>query len=411
MSSPLVAQVRHSRVLWGIGILVLAAPLLAWGVVERERLFTRYAEEPTAADENPPQADPPAAATVRVDSRAVQAAGIEIEPVRVLPMENTISCPGGAAFNANRYVEVPPKADGSVRRVLVDVGQQVNKGDVLAVVSSDPVGELKASYLKALVHEEHLDWQVDSLKAAGQGIPAKALFEAEHLLKEQKTDTKRIWHRLRYFGLSDQDLKQIVDSQDPSADLNVLSPIDGTVVSRKAVEGEPVQATSPLFSVAQLAKIWVNLKCYENQLAAIRLGQPVTFFPDGLPGHGFSGTITWISAELNPQTRTVQLRAEVDNPSGLLKANMYGRAQITLDQPQERLAVPQAAVQMHGGGHYVFVQEGQDTFRARPIQLGQRKADVWEVTSGLSAGEKVATVGSFLLKSNLENPEFGNEIE
>jgi len=66
---------------------------------------------------------------------------------------------------------------------------------------------------------------------------------------------------------------------------------------------------------------------------------------------------------------------------------------------------------MHGGGHYVFVQEGQDTFRARPIQLGQRKADVWEVTSGLSAGEKVATVGSFLLKSNLENPEFGNEIE
>jgi cobalt-zinc-cadmium efflux system membrane fusion protein len=380
-------------------------------VVERERLFAPNAENAAAPDENASQVDPPAPATVHVDSRSVRAAGIEIEPVRALPMENTISCPGGAAFNANRYVEIPPKADGSVRRVLVDVGDHVSKGDVLAVVSSDPVGEVKGAYLKALVHEEHLQWQVESLKAAGQGIPAKALFETEHLLKEQRTDTKRILHRLHYFGLSDADIQQIADSQDPSADLNVLSPIDGTVVNRHAVEGEPVQATSSLFSVAQLTKLWVNLKCYENQLSAIRLGQPVTFFPDGLPGHGFSGTVTWISAELDRQTRTVQLRAEVDNPSGLLKANMFGRAQITLDQPQERLVVPQNAVQMHGGGHYVFVQEGHDTFRARPIQLGQRNAEVWEVTSGLTAGEKVATVGSFLLKSNLENPEFGNEIE
>ncbi|HEY2892858.1 MAG TPA: efflux RND transporter periplasmic adaptor subunit, partial [Pirellulales bacterium] len=183
MTSPLVAHGRHSRVLWVIGILVLAAPLLAWGVVERERLFAPNADEAAAADETAPEADPPAPATVHVDSRSVRAAGIEIEPVRALPMENTISCPGSAAFNANRYVEVPPKADGSVRSVLVDVGQQVHKGDVLAVVSSDPVGELKASYLKALVHEEHLDWQVESLKAAGKGMPAKALFEAEHLLK------------------------------------------------------------------------------------------------------------------------------------------------------------------------------------------------------------------------------------
>src|SRR4051794_1883752 len=105
MTSPSVAQVRQSRILWVVGVLVLAAPLLAWGVVERERLFAFNAEKGAAPDEIAPQVSPPAPATVHVDSRSVRAAGIEIEPVRALPMENIISCPGSAAFNANRYVE------------------------------------------------------------------------------------------------------------------------------------------------------------------------------------------------------------------------------------------------------------------------------------------------------------------
>ncbi len=358
------------------------------------------------------EADDPDPKFVRLErGDIVAASGIEVEPVQSRPVENTITCNGIAGFNQNQYVKVPPRADGILRKINVDVGAVVAAGDVLAVVDSPAVGDQKASYFKAMVHEEHLRWQVDKLSAAIEGIPASRLYEARHLLEEQLADSMRIGDRLRTYGFSDEQIKAIPSNKRLDNDLPVVTPRAGTVVVRHAVEGEPVQTTKELFAVVPLDTMWVHLNVYESHLPYIRLDQPVTFFPDGLPGVGFQGRVTWISPEVDPDTRTIQVRAEVANRDGALRANMFGKGQLVVDGSHERLVVSQAAVQSHNGQHVVFVEKPQHVFEVRRISVGLKDDKFWEVTSGLAPGERVATTGSFLLKSNLENPEFGKTVE
>lgn len=324
-------------------------------------------------------------------------------------MDSTISCNGNVGFNQNRYVKVPPKAEGILREVRVDVGSPVRTGDVLAVVNSQVAGDLKASYLKAIIHEGHLRWQLNQYKTLSeqQAVAVKNLLETEHLLEEQLADTARFKQRLREFDYSTEQIEQIVQTKDIGVQLPVMAPRDGVIVQRQAVEGEPAQPQTPLFAIADLESMWLHLHVYESYLPHIRLGQSVTFFPDGLPGQGFTGTVTWISPEVDPQTRTIQLRAEVVNHEGALRANMFGKAELLADKTHDRLVVPQAAAQSHRGNHIVFVQKPDNLFEVRRIVVGLKSDEFWEVTAGLQPGEKVATTGSFLLKSNLENPDFG----
>jgi cobalt-zinc-cadmium efflux system membrane fusion protein len=402
-------RLRDAWTIVGFAAAAIGVVLLAWIVVQANRP-SNIRDQKSTVDVRVPSTDGYAAVGVeRTDLGA--AAGIQVEGARLLPMEESISCYGSASFNLNKYVMVPPRADGILRKIAVDVGSKVRSGDELAIVDSQTMGDLKASYIKSLVHEEHLRWQLESFKAAGQGIATKNVLEAQHLLEEQLTDTARLKDRLDNFGLSPAQIETIVKTKDVSVRLSVLAPRDGVVVDRKAVEGQAVQTTSMLFAIADLDTMWVQLNVYERHLNQIRLGQRVEFFPDGLPGQAFHGQVTWVSPEVNHETRTIQLRTEVANRDGVLRANMFGRGELPAAEPRQRLVVPRSAVQSHQGGHIVFVQKPDGLFEARKIEIGLKNEQFWEIAAGLERGEMVATSGSFLLKSNLENPEFGRKVD
>jgi cobalt-zinc-cadmium efflux system membrane fusion protein len=395
-------QFRRIFITLGVPAAALVAVLLAWMAVRAHRSVAELAEV------SPPAADTAELKQVRLVRPELEAAaGIEVAPVESRPLSATITCNGSAGFNQNNYVKVPPKAAGILRAIPVDVGQRVGAGATLAVVDSPEVGEAKAELLKAVIHEEHLRWQIEKYKAAAEGIPAKSLLESQHFLEEQRADTATIRARLRTFGLTTTEIADVVDRQDLAIQLNVLAPRGGIVVERHAVAGEPVAATAPLLAIADLDTMWVHLNVYESSLPSIRVGQDVTFYPDGLPKEGFKGKVDWISPQVDPLTRTIQLRAEVSNREGSLRSNMFGKGVLAVEASHDRLVVPQAAVQSHDGDHVVFVQKPAGVFEARRIGLGVKSDQFWEVTFCLAAGEKVATTGSFLLKSNLENPDFG----
>jgi cobalt-zinc-cadmium efflux system membrane fusion protein len=396
--------IRDGLISLGVVVTALAAVLVVRVAVQANRARTSEDEHP--AEQAQAGADP--VTSVRLDRpELAAAAGIEVEPVQSRSLESTISCNANAGFNQNRYVKVPPKADGILSKINVDVGANVRAGDVLAVVNSQALGDLKASYIKALVHQEHLRWQIEKFTAAAEGIAAKNLFEARHFLEEELADTARIRSRLDNFGLSPGEIDAISKNKDLGIQLQVIAPRDGTIVERQAVEGEPVETTRPLFAIADLATMWIHLFVNESQLRYVHLGQSVTFHPDGLPGRGFTGTVTSISPQVDSQTRTIQLRAEVLNPEGTLRANMFGKGELLIERPQQRLVVPQTSVQLHNGNHVVFVQKPNNVFEVRRIAVGLKDDKFWEVTTGLEPGERVATRGSFLLKSNLEDPDFG----
>jgi cobalt-zinc-cadmium efflux system membrane fusion protein len=332
--------------------------------------------------------------------------------VTTRPVASEIVCNGYVGFNENRYAQIRLRVDGILKRVRVDVGAPVRAGQELAVVDSATLGEYKSSYVYAMVNVHYAESYCERLRklAEQQAIPSKTLFEMEHLLQEQQLDAAKARQRLINLGFSAEQIEKFVADNDTHAEMAVTAPWHGVLVQRHAVEGEAVSSNVPLFAVADLATMWVHLSAYESDLGKIHLEQPLSFVPDGLDGEVFEGRVTWISPEVDPQTRTIEVRGELTNTRDALRANMFGKGRLLSRSNATATVVPSSAVQSHEGHYIVLVHSRPNEYEARRVSIGIKSKDGWEVTSGLRPGEKIVTAGSFLLKSNLENPAFG-EIE
>lgn len=194
--------------------------------------------------------------------------------------------------------------------------------------------------------------------------------------------------------------------KDTSSLLAITAPFEGVVVERSAVQGELAPREKVLFAVARIDKMWAFLDIYENHIPRIRKKQPVLFQVEGL-SETFGGPITRISTSLDAQTRTLQVRAEVANPKGLLKHNMFGRARILIHQKERVVVVPKEAVQWEGCCNVVFLKRSDTLFEPRKVRLGYEGGDFYEVLEGLRGGEMVVTKGSFLLKTEILKGSIG----
>jgi multidrug efflux pump subunit AcrA (membrane-fusion protein) len=175
--------------------------------------------------------------------------------------------------------------------------------------------------------------------------------------------------------------------------------------------GEHVSPSDRQFVVADNKRMWIKLDVRQEEASRLRIGQRLTFAAEGLPEEIVS-TVSWISTELDEQTRMLKVRAIVDNPRALgptegagdmrtLRAQTFGTGRIRVDAVAQTLVVPKEAVQMDGTAALVFVQVGPQTFEARPVDVGIQGPGVAEVRHGLRMGEVVATAGSHSLKSEL----------
>jgi len=199
----------------------------------------------------------------------------------------------------------------------------------------------------------------------------------------------------------------VVRDEDTGTLHRVVAPFPGIVVDRAAVVGEVVDPSAPLFSVADVSRMWALVDVYETEAREIRVGQPVVVRADALPGEAFAGRINWVSSAVDPRTRTLRVRAELENPEGRLKANMFAEAAVSVRETAPAVVVPKAAVQWEGCCNVVFVRESDTVFSPHKVLLGADTGTVYEVLSGLDAGEKVVTQGSFLLKTELLKGSIG----
>ena len=234
------------------------------------------------------------------------------------------------------------------------------------------------------------------------GLPLR-LEDAEKLSDEQ------LPRCLRLLGLPEALARQI-DSETLSANLLPLTaPFDGQVVERNVARGEVVQANQPkpLFVVGDVRRLRVELDVNPEDMAAVRVGQPVEFRPnDG--GPEAAGRVSHISPEVNASTRRVQVHAEVPNEDRRLRPNTFGTGQIVVSRRPRGAVVPGEAVQSDGHGSLVFVWVSPTAFEARTVRPGLRQGNLVEV-SGLREGEEVVTTGSYLLKSELQKDRIAGD--
>jgi membrane fusion protein, heavy metal efflux system len=219
--------------------------------------------------------------------------------------------------------------------------------------------------------------------------------------------------RLRVLGLPANVAKDL----DPNATANLLpltAPRDGVVVDCHAVAGEVVDASRPVFQVADTSRVWLTLSVPPEDAGRLAIGQAVRFRPDGAGGE-VGGTLTWISTTADHQTRMVGVRAELPNPAGSLRNETFGAGRIILREEAEAIVVPNEAVHWEGCCQVVFVRdkgyfdrpESPKVFHVRQIRPGARNEKYTEIIAGVLPGEVVATKGSDVLRAELLKNNLG----
>jgi len=335
--------------------------------------------------------------------------GLESEPVRRQPLHRTLVVNAEVVYDATKLARLASRAPGVIVEVRKNVGDAVRQAEVLAVVDSADLGSAKATLLAAAATVRLWDSnhrREQRLYEQGVATEQEAL-EAETKLTESRIELARARQHLKNLGLAEAQIEQLAATEDASSLLELTAPFDALVVERAATIGEMVDTSQPLLTVADTTRMWALLDLAQADLKDVRLDQPVVLTVDGLRGESFAGRVAAINSAADPRTRTIKARAEIENERGLLRANSFGRAEISVRNGEPALLVPKSAVQWEGCCNLVFVRESQTRYRPRKLRLGCEAGDFYEVVEGLSGDEAIVTQGSFLLKTEILKGSIG----
>lgn len=322
------------------------------------------------------------AGTVKIDAARQQLIGVTYGEVTEEPLVHTIRAVGKLTYDETRIARIHPKIEGWIEHVYVDfTGKQVKKGEALLSVYSP---ELVSAQQELLIAKQAKD-SLGTLPDAEISANARSLYASSR-------------ERLRLWDISEKQIEEVESSGKVTKALTLYSPISGFVLTRNAFEAQRVTAETELYTVADLSTLWVLADVYEYEIPQIRVGQAATVTFLYLPGHRYSGRVTYIYPQLDNATRTLKVRVEVPNPNYELKPDMFANVELRSDYGRA-LSVPEEAVLDSGAEQLVFVARDGGYFEPRKVQAGAKVNGRVIVLSGLAAGERIVTSGNFLVDS------------
>lgn len=371
---------------------------------------------------------------------AAKLAEIQTHPVERKFVDVEIPLVGKVDYDETRVKTISAWVDGRLDRLFVDyTGIPVKKGDHLVEIYSPDLYAAQEELLQA----------VKAASGAAESGTAYAKSNARATLSAVR-------EKLRLLGLRDEQIAELEKQQKPTSRIEISAPIGGIVIHKNAKEGMYVKTGSPIYTVADLSRLWVLLDAYESDLAWVRYGQNVEIRTESYGDKTFQGWISFVNPVLNPETRTVKVRVVVDNPRGLLRPNMFVRAtvkaragtegavptsdlagkwicpmhpEVVAEEPgdctvcgmdlvkaetlgygtgktsEPPLVVPSSAVLVTGKRAIAYVRRKnaeKPTFEGRQVKLGPRAGDFYIVRKGLAEGEDVVVNGAFKIDSALQ---------
>ncbi len=329
---------------------------------------------------------------------------IEVSPVARGQMRAPREFTATVQSNENELAEVTTLIRGRVVKVYVDVGQDVKKDALLAMLHSTDLGVTEGAYLKAAakLHEAELSYERARDLHEHKAVSLAELQRREAEMKTARAEARETQNRLELLGVPRQEVERLDREHTIKADVPLRAPFDGRVIMRNITRGEVVETNQKFFTVADLSDVWVVGNVPEKDVQFISRDQKVDVIVSAYPHAIYPGTITHVSDVLDPATRTMRLRVTVPNPGHMLKPEMYATVRVYAAPDPDTLTIPLAAVQNGPNGKMAFVRRGEREFEVRNIKLGLERGDLVTVGEGLSEGEPVVTRGSFMLKSEME---------
>jgi len=324
----------------------------------------------------------PSPGTVRISEAKQQLIGVEFGTAEYETVSGAIHAAARVTLDETRIAKVQSKLEGWVDQVFVDfTGKYVNKGDPLLTIYSPEALATQQEYLLAmkavhLMHDSPVHETMDS---------------TENLVAAAKK-------RLELWDITDRQIEEIARTGHTLQNLTLDSPIAGFVTERGVFPKQHVTPETALYTIADLSTVWVIADVFEYEAANIRLNAPASMTLAYLPGRVFHGRVIYILPQVDPATRTLKVRIQLDNPGYALKPEMYGDVELRTGGVR-RLVVPRSAVLNSGDRQIVFVDKGDGNFEQREVKVGAEADGRVEILSGLQPGERIVTSGNFLIDS------------
>ncbi len=346
---------------------------------------------------------------VRLSDAELKMFGIETEIAQSGHLEVQVSLPGEVQVNPDRFAHIVPRVSGVVQKVNKRLGDQVHSGDVLAVLDSRELSDLKSEFLAArerfsladvTFRREDRLWQ-DGISSEREYLSSK------QMLAEVRIASQSAEHKLHALGFSDAYLKTLPDQPDMSyTRYEVVAPFDGVVVAKHITLGENIKDDAAIFSIADLSTVWVALAVYQKDLSHLKMGDPVHISAkEG--GEVVTGQVSYISPMIDEATRTATARVVLSNVSGHWRPGLFVTGAVEVDRKHVALLVPKTALQMVEKRLCVFVQTDEG-FEPLPVVVGETNITQAEIVKGLEPGMRYVTQGAFTLKAQLEKGAFGD---
>lgn len=324
----------------------------------------------------------------------IDAAGITMATAGPARIRDAIQLPGEIVFNANRTTQLVPRLSGVVQEVQAELGQEVSKGDVLAVIASPELSERRST-----------------LRAAQRRLAlATTTYERERLLWKEKISAEQDYLQAR---------QQLQEAQIAAADaleqlealgtdagksgsfnrLEVRAPFDGMIVEKNIALGETVAADAPVFKISDLSTVWADIIVPAEALGIVRVGSNATVSATAFKSQT-EGTVSYVGSLLGQQNRAATARISLRNPDGAWRPGLFVNVDVFSSEVDVPVAVEPAAVHTLEEETVVFVRRDNE-FVAQPVTTGRRDAQAVEIVAGLEAGARYAVKNSFVIKSEL----------
>ena len=327
-----------------------------------------------------------------------QMAHVQVVTIAPVKWTRVLRLPGAVSFNGFLTTPVITQVGGPVSRITVSPGQDVTQREPMLYVSSPDYSQLRATYTKArdahaLAHKNYARAQD---LYAHHAIAQRDLEAAESAEVQAEADLQSAEQALRVLGVP---LTEELPQRPASPEVALLAPIEGEVVERLCAPGQLIQAgTTQCFTISNMNTVWVLANVYEDQLAYVHVGDPVTITTDAYRDQ-FHGRISYMGAALDPNSRTLQARIDTVNPQHKLKKDMYVTATVVAGQIPDAVAVPDSSVLRDAENQpYVYVMTGNNQFARRQVTIGDSQNGQTHILSGVQVGDRVAGNGSLFLQ-------------
>ncbi len=348
----------------------------------------------------------PAADPNLVQVNAEMARNFKVAPLTAQMVSTERDVPGRIEANEQLVTRIGASVTGRVTEVFAEVGARVKAGQVLARVTSPELTNAQLAYLRASSASDQAQRAVERAQLLIQAdvIGAAELQRRQAELSIARAELRAATDQLMLLGVTDGYVQRLRENGQLSPYAGINATRSGVVIERKISQGQVAQPGDPLFTVADLSKVWVVGALPEQDASSVKMGQRVEISVPALGQRMFNGRVVFVSDTISPETRTLVVRTEVDNNDRALKPQMLATLRI-IGVARQQLAIPEAAVVRDNDRDHIFVQAAAGQFRLTPVELAPASNGLRPLLKGPAEGTPIVVDGAFHLNNERKRAE------